>query len=144
ATRTHLQKHSAQKRLRRPMDTGPRHDTVLLEETVDGLALIPGDVVVDATLGGAGHFQLIRERLGKKGTVLGIDADEDALARAREAAAAVPDAARPEVRLVNGNFRDLAAILDAEGLTPTKVLFDLGWSGFHLARGRGFSFRTDE
>lgn len=126
------------------MTEAPRHDTVLLEETVDALELSAGDVVVDATLGGAGHFQLVLERLGASGTVIGIDADADALERAQAVLDALPESARPDVRLVNGNFRDLAHILDAQDLVPTKVLFDLGWSGFHLSRGRGFSFRTDE
>lgn len=117
------------------------HVTVLLEESVRELAIEPGDVVVDATVGGAGHFQKLFDVLGPTGTLLGIDADSDALVRAKEA---VAGKSGPMVRLKEGNFRDLAQMLDEEGLTPTKVLFDLGWSGFHLLRGRGFSFRTDE
>lgn len=121
-----------------------RHDTVLLEEAVDALDIQAGDTVVDATLGGAGHFRLMLSRMGAQGTLAGIDADADALARAQEVVDAVPAAVRPAVHLMHGNFRDLGALLAAEGLAPTKVLFDLGWSAFHLARGRGFSFQTDE
>lgn len=121
-----------------------RHDTVLLQESVDGLVIVPNDVVVDATLGGAGHFRALLAKLGPEGTILGIDADQDALARAQEVVDQIPLDVRPTVRLVNGNFRDLEEILDREKLTPTKVLFDLGWSGFQLANGRGFSFRADE
>lgn len=128
------------------MDMAPvqRHDTVLLKEAVDALEVTAGDVVVDATLGGAGHFRALLALLGKEGTLVGIDADKDALARAQAVVDAVPEDVRPTVHLVNGNFRDLAAILDELELTPTKVLFDLGWSAFHLTSGRGFSFRTDE
>lgn len=122
----------------------PRHDTVLLHESVDGLAIEPNDVVVDATLGGAGHFRALLAKLGPEGTLLGIDADTDALARAQEVVDQIPASVRPHVRLVNGNFRDLAVILDQEKLVPNKVLFDLGWSGFQLANGRGFSFKADE
>lgn len=121
-----------------------RHDTVLLSEAVEGLQLSPNDVVVDATLGGAGHFRALLSQLGPRGTLLGIDADQDALLRAEEVVAAIPESARPRVRLINGNFRDLAEILAREDIQPTKVLFDLGWSGFQLANGRGFSFRADE
>ena len=121
-----------------------RHDTVLLHESVDALAIEKDDVVVDATLGGAGHFRAILAKLGPSGTLLGIDADQDALVRAQEVVDQIPAEGRPAIRLVNGNFRDLEEILAREKLTATKVLFDLGWSGFQLARGRGFSFRADE
>lgn len=121
-----------------------QHETVLLEESVDALALSAGDVVVDGTLGGAGHFSLMLSRLTPESTLVGIDADEDALTRAQTVVDAVPEGNRPRVALVHGNFRDLAQILDTEGLTPTKLLFDLGWSAFHLTRGRGFSFKADE
>ncbi len=122
----------------------PRHDTVLLEEAVAGLDLMSGDVAVDATLGGAGHFAKMLSELPEDATLVGIDADADALVRAQEVVDKAEASQRPAVRLVNGNFRDLAQILENEKLTPTKVLFDLGWSGFQLTNGRGFSFRADE
>lgn len=122
----------------------PRHDTVLLEEAVAGLVLSADDVVVDATLGGAGHFKKMLKGLPASATLVGIDADADALVRAQAVVDELPEGERPRVVLMNGNFRDMAALLAAEGLVPTKVLFDLGWSGFQLARGRGFSFREDE
>jgi 16S rRNA (cytosine1402-N4)-methyltransferase len=121
-----------------------RHDTVLLEETIDGLTIKADDVVVDATLGGAGHFREALKKLGPEGVLVGIDADEDALVRAQAVVDAMPEGRRPLVHLVNGNFRDLGTILDERSLIPTKVMFDLGWSAFHLVRGRGFSFKTDE
>lgn len=121
-----------------------KHETVLLDEAVESLVLTSGDVAVDATLGGAGHFALMLEGVGNTGTVLGIDADADAIERARAVVAELPEQDRPEVRFAHDNFRNLGEILDTEKLTPTKFLFDLGWSGFHLSRGRGFSFRTDE
>lgn len=125
-------------------DREPRHDTVLLEETIDGLEITPDDVVVDATLGGAGHFRAALRKLGSAGVLVGIDADQDALLRAQAVVDEVPEGERPTVHLVNGNFRDLGTILDNLSLVPTKVMFDLGWSAFHLTSGRGFSFKTDE
>lgn len=121
-----------------------RHDTVLLEEAVEALEVVPNDVVVDATLGGAGHFRALLAKLGSEGTLVGIDADEDALVRAQEVVDAVPADKRPTVHLIHGNFRDLEDILAKHNLVPTKVLFDLGWSAFHLTSGRGFSFKVDE
>lgn len=125
-------------------DLTQRHDTVLLHETVDGLEINENDIVVDATLGGAGHFREALAKLGPEGVLVGIDADADALVRAQKVVDGIPEGKRPTVHLVNGNFRDLAAILDDLNLTPTKVMFDLGWSAFHLTSGRGFSFKVDE
>lgn len=122
-----------------------RHETVLLNESVDLLDVKPSDVVVDATLGGAGHFGLLLSKLDSTGHIIGIDADTDALARAQAVVDALPEGKRPKVTLVHDNFTNLASILAQAGApTPNKVLFDLGWSGFQLATGRGFSFRAEE
>ena len=123
----------------------PRHDTVLLAEAVDSLSVQPDDTVVDATLGGAGHFALLMSKLGAKGTLIGIDADHSALERAQLHLQTVPEATRPKVILIEDNFSNLSSILARAGEeSPDKVLFDLGWSGFQLSTGRGFSFRADE
>ncbi len=119
------------------------HQTVLLQESIDALAIAPDDTVVDATIGGAGHFSLLLNKLGPEGTLIGIDADADAIKRAQ----AVYDSAEesPRMFLVEDNFRNLEAILDAREVEKVdKVLFDLGWSGHQLSRCKGFSFQTDE
>lgn len=135
------------------------HETVLLREAVEQLDVQPGDVVVDATIGGAGHFSLLYGALGGEGTdqdasgtLIGIDADDEAVARAEtivSAAGAARSAAQedagPRVILENGNFRNLGAILDRNDIVKIdRALFDLGWSGYHLSRGRGFSFQAHE
>jgi len=121
----------------------PRHDTVLLKEAVEGLDLSPSDVVVDATLGAAGHFGLLYGALGPKGVLVGIDADEASIARATGAVEKREDG--PTVHIVHDNFRNITNILDHEQISCIdKALFDLGWNGFQLTAGRGFSFRTDE
>lgn len=117
------------------------HRSVLLHEAIEGLDIKPGSVVVDATLGGAGHSRAINNLLGKDGILIGIDADSDAIARAR---AALSDS-KATIHLIEGNFRNLSKIL--EGLHVKKInsiIFDLGWSAYHLGVGRGFSFRKDE
>jgi 16S rRNA (cytosine1402-N4)-methyltransferase len=122
-----------------------RHESVLLVEAVEGLALEPGDVVVDGTIGGAGHFAALLGELDASGTLIGIDADQDAIARAEAVQKEEEGIGAPQVRLAHDNFRNLAAILDSFGIdTIDKALFDLGWSSFHLTSGRGFSFKADE
>ena len=117
------------------------HESVLLTEAVTALQVEPQHVVVDATVGGAGHFALLASKLDASGTLIGIDADEEALARAKEKSTGMT----ANIVLVNDNFRNLEAILDAHGIESIdSVLFDLGWSSFQLMRGRGFSFRADE
>ena len=132
-----------------PMSSGPsvakamedRHRTVLLHEAVDSLAIDRDDIVVDATLGGAGHSVEMLKHLGLKGTLIGIDADAEAIERSR---GKLGDT-KATVYLVNANFRNLKAALDALGIKRiTKALFDLGWSSYQLSAGRGFSFLTDE
>ncbi len=116
------------------------HLPVLLHEVISGLAIQPNDVVVDATLGGAGHAQLIAESLSEKGVLFGIDADHDAVERGRIALANVA----PKVIVVEGNFRDLDTHLRSHGTERIdKALFDLGWSSYQLEASRGFSFQKE-
>ena len=119
-----------------------RHDTVLLSEAIEALNVQARDVVVDATIGAAGHFALLYEKLGHEGFLIGIDADPDAILRAEQSVAGKKG---PQVRVVNDNFRNLDAVLERVGKTKVdRVLFDLGWSGYHLGSNRGFSFQTHE
>ena len=121
------------------------HTSVLMNEVIESLSLNAGDTVVDATLGGAGHFAKILGALGKDGMLVGIDADIDAIGRAKETVAKDARAEKPTVHIVEDNFRNLATIAGSLGITSIdKALFDLGWSGFHLTSGRGFSFQVDE
>lgn len=101
----------------------------------------PDDIVVDATLGGAGHARELSKGLGPRGLLVGFDADPQAVVRARRRLAGV----RAKVHVVCGNFRNMTRELRALGVTTmTKALFDLGWSSYQLNSGRGFSFLSDE
>lgn len=106
------------------------------------LAPRAGGRYIDATVDGGGHAAGILERSRPDGRLLGLDADPDALARAREHLSAYG----ARVRLVHANFRALAAVARAEGFEQVAgILFDLGVSSDTLERsGRGFSFRRDE
>ncbi len=126
-------------------DMEARHDSVLMQEVLDALDVQPGDTVVDATLGGAGHFAALVNALGTGGVIVGIDADAEAVERGRAVYALDRRHERPVAHLVNDNFRHLARILERLGIGQVdKIFFDLGWSGYQIAAPRGFSFQMDE
>ena len=120
-----------------------QHIPVLLRETIEALAVKPGGMYVDGTLGRAGHTAEILKRGGR---VLGIDRDAQALADVAEAVAAgandVPWAA---LTVRAGRHGALAAIAAAAGVAAADgVLLDLGVSSPQLDdAARGFSFRQD-
>ena len=121
--------------------SGQGHRSVLLHEAVDALELKKGDTVVDATLGGAGHSLEILKSLGSNGTLIGFDADAEAIQRSEKALSN----AQATVHLVHNNFRHVRQELEALGIhTIDKALYDLGWSSYQLSAGRGFSFLADE
>ena len=60
------------------------HVSVLFDETMVALNINPDGVYVDCTLGGAGHALGISSKLSKKGRLVGIDQDEDAIIAASE------------------------------------------------------------
>lgn len=118
-----------------------KHDSVMMKEVLEALDVQPSDTVVDATLGGAGHFKALLAELGEGGVIIGIDADSGAVERGREVYAEDRRPERPVAHLVNDNFRNLARILERLGVGPANaILFDLGWSGYQIAAPRGFSF----
>ena len=125
--------------------TRPQHVPVLLEEVMEYLNVRPGGVVVDATLGLAGHSSEIARRLGPKGTLIGFDRDPEAmeLAKARlEELRAELGSEMPEVKLISKAFSEAASEIEAGSLDG--LLADFGVSSLQLDEAhRGFSFRTD-
>ena len=122
-----------------------RHDSVLMKEVLEALDVQPSDTVVDATIGGAGHFVSLMSALGEEGVIVGIDADPAAVERGREAYALDRRPERPVAHIVNDNFRNLSRVLTRLGIAPVdKILFDLGWSGYQISEPRGFSFSSSD
>lgn len=122
------------------------HQPVLLDRVVDLLAAAPPGVVVDATLGAAGHARAVLEaRLARDGQaqLLGIDRDPAALALAAERLATLPVAVR--THLVRARFDALPTVLDAQGIDAVAgIVLDLGLSSMHVDRAeRGFSYRHE-
>jgi len=116
------------------------HCPVLLNECIEALQIRPDGVYVDGTLGMGGHSGQIAARL-ETGTLVAIDRDESAIARA--SARLLPWADR--IRYVRGNFRELGRILDEQGFSRVDgMLFDLGVSSPQLDEAaRGFSYMAD-
>lgn len=127
------------------MSMEARHESVLLGEVLSALTVAPNFTVVDATIGGAGHFAALLAALGEGGTLVGIDADTAAVERGREVYAQDRRPERPVTHIINDNFRNLARILERLNIGSVNAfLFDLGWSGYQIAAPRGFSFQSDE
>lgn len=118
------------------------HIPVLLQETLEILDCKPGDVVLDATIGGAGHSSEIVKLIRPGGRLIGVDRDPDAIRAALTRLAEHGDM----VTVVHGNFRDLDTILERLGIDAVdKVLFDFGVSSHQLDdANRGFSYWQDD
>ena len=117
-----------------------RHNPVLLQEVLGALALKPGAVVMDGTLGSGGHAEAMLGEIGPTGKLIGLDQDPEAIARCR--ALFQKD---PRVMLVHENFRNLEKVFSGLGVVAfDAVLLDIGTSSEQLADGkRGFSFQTE-
>jgi 16S rRNA (cytosine1402-N4)-methyltransferase len=117
------------------------HVPVLADEVVEAMEVAAGGCYVDATLGAGGHAARILQASSPDGTLLGIDADAQAVTFAREVLAEFGDRAT----LVTSNFRHLGKVAAAYGFEKVDgVLMDLGLSSRQLAdAGRGFSFSLE-
>jgi len=111
------------------------HQPVLLEESVEGLAIKAGGTYVDLTYGGGGHSLEILKQL-KGGTLIAFDQDQDALKNK------IND---ERLILVNNNFRYLKNLLRYHDKIPVDgILADLGVSSHQLdIPERGFTTRAD-
>ncbi|GGB05841.1 16S rRNA (cytosine(1402)-N(4))-methyltransferase RsmH [Puia dinghuensis] len=112
------------------------HLPVLLQETLDGLAIRPQGVYVDLTFGGGGHSRGILERLGPKGKLFAFDQDSDARRN-------LPDDSR--ITFLPHNFRHVGRFLRLhETVAVDGILADLGVSSHQFDEGhRGFSYRFE-
>ena len=112
------------------------HNPVLLQESVDALAIKPNGVYVDVTFGGGGHSREILSRLGEQGRLFAFDQDPDALANAIDDERFI---------LIPENFRYISRFLRFHGIKKVDgVLADLGVSSHQFDEAdRGFSTRFD-
>lgn len=113
------------------------HRPVLLQESVEAMAIKPDGLYVDVTFGGGGHSALIISKL-TVGKLYGFDQDRDAEEQAAKLAG-------PNFEFVRANFRDLKKYLRLYGVKQVDaILADLGVSSHQLnVPERGFSTRFD-
>jgi len=118
-----------------------QHRPVLLAETLEYLQCRPGSIIVDCTVGGAGHAAAVAERIRPSGRLIGFDQDAAAIAAAGAKLAVYADM----VTLVHANFSSLAASLEQLAITAVDgILFDLGISSYQLdTPERGFSYQHE-
>ncbi len=116
------------------------HQPVLAKAAVDFLITKSDGIYVDCTTGGGGHSELILQHLDARGTLLGLDADADAIVSAGKRLETYPNK-----KLKQSNFEQLDVHLMAENLVPVNgILFDLGISSFQIDNaGKGFSFQSE-
>lgn len=128
------------RRLQRSTPPG-QHRAVLLDEVLAVLNPQPGQVVVDCTLGWAGHAIELLRRVGPHGRLIGLDLDADNLPHCRQR---LTEVGHP-FGLHHANFAALPHILAAEGVEAADaILADLGMSSMQVDDAeRGFSYRRD-
>ncbi len=116
------------------------HVSVLLEETIKGLAVRPDGIYVDGTLGGAGHASVVAAAL-TTGKLIGLDQDADAIKAATKRLK--PWEERVIIR--RSNYEHMVSIVRSLGIEKVNgIMLDLGVSSYQLdTPERGFRYQTD-
>jgi 16S rRNA (cytosine1402-N4)-methyltransferase len=120
------------------------HETVLLDEAVAALITDPEGLYIDGTFGRGGHSRKILTQLGKKGHLLGVDKDPQAIAEGKSL-----ELEDERFLIVQGSFADIDSYIKSPAFARgdqklNGVLLDLGVSSPQLDQAeRGFSFMRD-
>lgn len=117
-----------------------KHISVLLEEAVNALNLDENSIVVDATLGYAGHSSEILKRI-KRGRLFAFDQDSEAIKYSTDRLTSIGT----NFTIIKSNFVHLKEKLNELGVEKVDAcLFDLGVSSPQLdEQERGFSYHLD-
>lgn len=113
------------------------HVSVLLDESIDALAIKPDGIYIDCTFGRGGHSGEILKQLGTEGRLYAIDRDPTAIEESKKFAD------NSSFNIDHSPFSELAAIAESHGITGKVdgILMDLGVSSPQLDEAdRGFSF----
>ena len=118
-----------------------KHQSVLLDETIENLNIQPDGIYVDGTLGGGGHAFHVCKQLGENGRFIGIDQDAAAIAAAGERLSRFGD----KVTIVRSNYSDMKQVLKELGISKVNgIVLDLGVSSYQLDTvERGFTYREN-
>ena len=116
------------------------HVSVLLNECIENLNIKPDGIYVDGTMGGAGHSLEIVKKLSRKGMLIGIDRDEEALAVAKERLKKFNN-----VKYVHDNHDNIDEIIKNLNIKGVDgILLDLGVSSYQIdEKTRGFTYMED-
>lgn len=116
-----------------------QHKSVLLRESIEGLAVKPDGVYIDCTTGGGGHSLEIAARLSPKGVLFCFDQDGEAIEAAQKRLCEYSPV------FVTRNFAEMGEALAEYGVKKADgILMDLGVSSYQLDnRERGFSYHDD-
>ena len=116
------------------------HISVLFNELIDYLNVIPDGTYVDCTGGGGGHARLLLHKLSDNGRLIILDRDLEAVSRLKEIFAE-----DKRVIIIHSNFADIDKALLSQGIKQVEGIYaDFGVSSFQLQSAeRGFSFRKD-
>lgn len=119
----------------------PKHDPAMLNEVLEVLNLRPGDVVVDGTVGLAGHSLEFARLIAPMGHIVGFDWDASMLDIAKARLGEISDV---KVTLVNRDFRTMSEEMEELGVTANGILLDLGLNSAQIDDPtRGISFLQD-
>ena len=115
------------------------HRPVLLEETLDALAVREGGIYLDGTAGGGGHSFAIASRLTAAGRLIALDRDPDAVEEAGKRLRGLP------AEVIQSNYADMGRVLEERGIAAVDgILLDIGVSSHQLDEPeRGFSYHHD-
>lgn len=123
------------------IECGFYHVSIMLNECMDNLNIVPDGVYVDGTMGGAGHSYHIAEKLSEKGLLIAIDQDEDAIEAGKIRLREYAD----RIKIVKSNYSHMKEIVKSSGYNGVDgILLDLGVSSYQLdTPERGFTYRDE-
>jgi len=120
-----------------PAKPEAEHISVMVDEVLEAMKLVPGATVVDGTLGLAGHSLRICQLIAPGGVLYGFDWDESMMAIARERLASI---AGVEVRYVREDYRAIPEHVK----NADAILLDLGLNNAQIMDPeRGISFLNE-
>lgn len=114
------------------------HQSVLLQESIEALAIKPDGIYIDGTFGRGGHSRALLSHLGPRGHLFAIDKDLEAVAYAKKYFAE-----DNRFTILHGSFANIECMARDLGIYGqiNGILLDLGVSSPQLDNAeRGFSF----
>jgi len=118
------------------------HIPVLKKEVLEYLNPKPNENFIDCTVGEGGHAEVLLEKTGPGGKVLGIDLDPQQIEKCKLQLAQFSARAI----LINDSYVNLKEIVERKSFGPVNgILLDLGMSSAQLeGTQKGFSFKLDQ